>query len=115
MTRMVRTARPSPALAEAMDIIAKQPVTPIVYKEDDDEGGASKVDYVGVIKRYKDKVTNRSSAIRAKCVECSGGMLSEVRECRVVACALHPYRLGTDPFNKKTLDRLARENAEGEE
>ncbi len=108
MTRMVRTARPSPALTEAMEVIAAQPA-PIVYREEpDDDGGASKVDYVAVIKRYKDKITNRGTAIRAKCVECSGGMLSEVRDCAVVACALYPYRMGTDPNNKKTLDRLAK-------
>ncbi len=115
MTRMVRTARPSPALIEAMHIVDRQPA-PIVYKEEpeDDDGAGSKVDYVGVIKRYKEKVTNRGTAIRAKCIECSGGVLSEVRECRVTACALFPYRMGTDPGNLKTLKRLAKEEGEEE-
>ena len=36
-------------------------------------------------------------AIRLKCLDCSAGQPSEVRECRLVSCALWPYRLGSDP------------------
>lgn len=36
-------------------------------------------------------------AIRAKCLDCSGGVMSEVRECRIVSCSLHPYRMGKRP------------------
>lgn len=48
-------------------------------------------------------------AIRKKCVECSGGKVSEVRSCQVVTCALHLFRLGTNPNregigNKKFTD-----------
>lgn len=31
-------------------------------------------------------------AIRAKCLECSGGMRGEVRGCPIRSCALWPYR-----------------------
>ncbi len=111
MTRIARSIRPSAELIAAMHVIDRQPVTPIVYREDD-EPGASKVDYPAVVARYKAKVTNRATAIRAMCIECSGGMLSEVRDCQVKKCALYPYRMGTDPNNKKTLDRLAKQAAE---
>lgn len=36
-------------------------------------------------------------AIRAKCLDCSGGSLTEVRECRVMYCPLRPYRSGKKP------------------
>lgn len=36
-------------------------------------------------------------AIRAKCIDCSGGEHAEVRNCTIVLCDLHPYRMGTDP------------------
>lgn len=36
-------------------------------------------------------------AIRAKCVDCSGGNRNEVRFCTVEKCALHPYRMGKRP------------------
>lgn len=40
-------------------------------------------------------------AIRAKCLDCCGEMPSVVRECEITACALHPYRMGSNPFRKK--------------
>lgn len=58
------------------------------------------------IHRYRDKIKNPKTAIRAKCVECSGGSLKEVAECPVIQCALHPFRMGVNPFNKKTKERL---------
>lgn len=36
-------------------------------------------------------------AIRAKCKDCSGGQLAEVRLCPVTTCALWPYRMGKRP------------------
>jgi hypothetical protein len=36
-------------------------------------------------------------AIRAKCIDCSGGSPSEARKCTAVGCALWPYRMGTSP------------------
>lgn len=65
--------------------------------------------YQITIRRYKEKIKNPRTAIRAKCVECSGGMLKEVAECPVTSCALHPFRMGENPFNKKTRERLMRD------
>jgi hypothetical protein len=44
---------------------------------------------------------NPLKAIRAKCLECCGGSPKEVRLCPDVACALHPFRTGTNPFPRR--------------
>jgi len=36
-------------------------------------------------------------AIRAKCLECSGGSAAEVKACEAEDCALWPYRFGHNP------------------
>ena len=36
-------------------------------------------------------------AIRAKCMDCSGGSFLEVRECPCTGCPLYPYRMGHRP------------------
>jgi hypothetical protein len=36
--------------------------------------------------------------IRAKCLDCSGGVESEVRKCTAIGCALWPYRMAWNPF-----------------
>lgn len=40
----------------------------------------------------KPKQTELLSAIRKKCLDCSGGMRNEVRDCRIKDCPLHSYR-----------------------
>ena len=37
-------------------------------------------------------------AIRAKCLDCSGGIQSEVRDCLVRRCPLYPFRMGKNPW-----------------
>jgi hypothetical protein len=37
----------------------------------------------------------RKQAIRAKCIDCSGGNRAEVKRCESEDCPLWPYRLGT--------------------
>ena len=36
-------------------------------------------------------------AIRAKCLDCSGGSAQEVRLCVIPECPLYPYRMGKNP------------------
>jgi hypothetical protein len=43
-------------------------------------------------------------AIRAKCIDCSGGSRSEVAKCVSVACTLWPFRMGTNPFRARKND-----------
>ena len=42
-------------------------------------------------------------AIRAYCIECSGGSHHEVRLCTVNHCELYKYRMGKDPNRKQNL------------
>ena len=37
-------------------------------------------------------------AIRAKCLDCSGGSHAEVADCLVKTCALYPFRMGRNPW-----------------
>jgi len=37
------------------------------------------------------------TAIKKKCLECSGGDKQEVQHCELVHCPLYPFRLGIDP------------------
>jgi hypothetical protein len=39
-------------------------------------------------------------AIRANCLECSGGNQAEVRSCVISTCPLFPYRMGKNPYRK---------------
>lgn len=39
-------------------------------------------------------------AIRARCLDCSGGSFAEVRECSFDDCPLYEYRLGHRPTEK---------------
>ena len=40
--------------------------------------------------------------IRAKCIDCCGGSLGEVRKCPIFRCPLWPMRLGSNPFHAKS-------------
>lgn len=48
-------------------------------------------------------------AIRAQCIDCSGGSLKEVRECAFKDCPLHPYRMGKNPYHKNSKEKLLNE------
>ncbi len=55
------------------------------------------------IKKGQETMTIKLSplkSIRAKCVECSAGKPSEIRDCTVIDCPLFPYRLGKNPNRK---------------
>lgn len=46
-------------------------------------------------------ITNPVKAIRAKCLACCCGSSEEVRQCPCEDCALHPFRLGKNPYRAK--------------
>lgn len=50
-------------------------------------------------------------AIRAKCVDCSGGSTAEVRRCQVFDCPLWSFRMGQRPntLAKKRPELLDRD------
>jgi len=47
------------------------------------------------------KVTGPLSAIRAKCLDCSGWSPKEVELCPIGACPLYAYRFGKSPTRPK--------------
>ena len=47
-------------------------------------------------------------AIRAKCIDCSAGQLSEVRDCPNEKCALYSFRMGKNPYHTKKLSEEQR-------
>lgn len=65
-----------------------------------------------IVHRYSERVRNPKTAIRAFCVACVGGYLKDVAQCTAFKCALHPFRMGVNPFNKTVQERLAREAGE---
>ena len=46
--------------------------------------------------------TSPIKAIRAKCIDCSGGSMAEARLCALTHCALWAFRMGHNPFFGKT-------------
>ncbi len=55
-------------------------------------------------------IATASKAIRAKCLDCSGGSTLEVKECPIAECPLYPWRFGKNPFRKplSEAERMAR-------
>ena len=55
-------------------------------------------------------------AVRAKCLDCSGGSAQEVALCGSGNCALHAFRFGRDPSPSRGAPKaLARKNARPDE
>lgn len=50
-------------------------------------------------------------AIRAKCLECSGGSAAEVRVCELTHCPLYKFRLGKNPNIKREMSAEQRQAA----
>jgi hypothetical protein len=42
-------------------------------------------------------------AIRLKCLDCSGGAISEVEKCVIPDCVLYPFRMGKNPNRQKII------------
>lgn len=66
---------------------------------------SGRVDYDGIIAKYKEKATTPKNAIRSHCVECMGGMIAEIARCTSTGCSLYPFRMGKNPFHKLSKDR----------
>ena len=42
-------------------------------------------------------------ALRARCLECCCSEVVEVRKCTAISCPAWPFRMGINPFRKKTV------------
>jgi hypothetical protein len=49
------------------------------------------------VTEFQEKGGTRLKAIKRRCLDCSGGSKSEVRDCQHLACDLHNFRLGKNP------------------
>ena len=47
-------------------------------------------------------------AIRAKCIDCSGGNMAEVRKCEIDDCSLFIYRMGHRPDRGEKIQKTSR-------
>ena len=54
----------------------------------------------------------RKQAIKAKCLDCSGGIRAEIRRCPVTNCPLWPFRMGTEQRSTGTDEEAPEEPAE---
>ena len=50
------------------------------------------------------KLLTPIKAIRAYCIECSGGITKEVKLCPAEKCPLDPYRMGKRPTADTDID-----------
>lgn len=104
--RIVQTVKPMPTKRRTVPIRA---VDSAEEAENREENAVTESDTARIVARYMARVKNPLTAIRARCVQCSNGQPHEVAHCPCTSCALHPFRMGTNPMNKKVRDRLARE------
>ena len=46
---------------------------------------------------------NPVKAIRAKCIDCCGAedYINRIRDCEITKCAIHPFRMGKNPYREK--------------
>lgn len=50
--------------------------------------------------KYLARAVTPLKAIRAKCVQCQGGQVKQIAKCEVKTCALWPFRMEHNPFNR---------------
>ena len=67
------------------------------YRDQIDDSNEDAKKVMSTILRYRKRVKNRGSAIRAMCIGCMGGV-KEVKECSSCDCPLWLFRLGKDAF-----------------
>lgn len=94
--RRTRSVKEAPAPVAEMPKPA--PVAPRAEKRD--PSSSSRVNYDGIIARYKERANTPKKAIRAMCIECMGGLIAEVDRCSSKGCALYPFRKGKNPYHK---------------
>jgi hypothetical protein len=51
-----------------------------------------------LVDKYRARVKNPATAIRAYCIDCQGGSVAGVKECAMLTCPLWNFRMGTDPL-----------------
>lgn len=94
--RRRRIKKPSSEAVEAPQETDKATAVgvPMAVDEDGEEDRATVI-----IAKYKERVKNPLTAIRAACVECMGGGVQEIASCASTGCPLHPFRMGKNTMH----------------
>lgn len=50
-----------------------------------------------------DSPRNPVKVIRLKCRDCTNNQITEIDNCTVVSCPLHPWRFGKNPYRSKRI------------
>ena len=102
--RMARAAPRAPDKPPALAPAKVIPIAVVATERTEEEEAAARdaSDSARITQRYMDRVKNPMTAIRARCVQCCNVQPSEVKLCTTLGCALHPFRMGGNPHNKKT-------------
>lgn len=118
---VIRRVRPAPSAVAAEPVKIIEPAAEEAI-EPDDEGmdsaersgraASSRTDYDAVVQKFRNNATNRKNAIRAKCVECMGGMVYEVAKCTSKDCPLWEFRMGENPNDARTIAAKAKKEAQ---
>ena len=61
------------------------------------------------IEEYSSVKRTPIKAIRAFCIDCCGGQISEVRLCPSTDCPLYVYRFGKNPYSSRELTEEQKE------
>lgn len=99
--RPVAVQKPVEPVVEPEEL---EPEDPEEVEEPEEPEGEEKLtgpDYQAIIEKYKARVRSPKTAIRAKCVECMGGVVSDVAKCTCTGCPLFAFRKGKNPFHSR--------------
>ena len=101
MARVRTRAKPKPVAKEKVEKKEKPVEEKKTVLAADDE--------MRIIARYKARISNPLTAIRAFCVECMGGAPQSVSDCPSKTCSLWNVRMGKNMYDARVVKRLAEE------
>lgn len=56
-----------------------------------------------------EEIRSPLKAIKAFCIDCSGGSADEARKCKSQICPLHAFRKGKNPYSKRNITEEQKE------
>lgn len=85
-------------------IVVNKPEPAPTFKKVEGETDVQKANRIEA--KYIARATTPLRAIRAMCVQCTGVQPKRIAECTSTGCALHPFRMETNPFHSKSKNRI---------
>ena len=68
-----------------------------------------------IVSKYRARIKNPATGMRAFCVSCMGGQVNEVRLCEAVNCPLWPFRFGNNPLAGRVMPPVESKDIEGDD